>query len=36
MQLRLYKAAIELTTGKRVKETLLYSFELKDSITVEL
>ncbi|MBP5581589.1 MAG: helicase-exonuclease AddAB subunit AddA [Ruminococcus sp.] len=36
MQLRLYKAAIELTTGKKVKETLLYSFELKDSITVEL
>ena len=36
MQLRLYKAAIELTTGKQVKETLLYSFELKDSITVEL
>ena len=36
MQLRLYKAAIELTTGKKVKGTLLYSFELKDSITVEL
>ena len=36
MQLKLYKAAIELTTGKKVKEMLLYSFELKDSINVEL
>lgn len=36
MQLRLYKAAIELTTGKKVKETMLYSFELKESIVVDI
>ena len=36
MQLRLYKAAIELTTRKKVKETILYSFELRKYISVEL
>lgn len=36
MQLKLYKAAIELTTGKNVKEAFLYSFELKNYIAVEL
>ena len=36
MQLRLYKAAIELTTGKRVKEAYLYSFEKKAHIAVDI
>ena len=36
MQLRLYRAAVELTTGKRVKEAILYSFELHDHISVDL
>jgi ATP-dependent helicase/nuclease subunit A len=36
MQLKLYKAAIELTTGKKVKEAFLYSFELKKYIAVEI
>ena len=36
MQLRLYKAAIELTTGKHVKEAYLYSFEKKAHIAVEI
>lgn len=36
MQLRLYKAAIELTTRKKVKELILYSLELKEYITVDI
>ena len=36
MQLRLYKAALELTTGKRVKEAYLYSFEKKSHIAVDI
>ncbi|SHM22770.1 helicase-exonuclease AddAB subunit AddA [Ruminococcus flavefaciens] len=36
MQLKLYKAAIELTTGKKVKEAFLYSFELKKYAAVEI
>ena len=36
MQLKLYKAAIELTTGKRVKEAFLYSFELRDKIKADI
>ena len=36
MQLKLYKAAIELTTGKKVKEAYLYSFELKNYISVDI
>ena len=36
MQLRLYKAAIELTTGKKVKEAYLYSFELKKYVSVDI
>jgi len=36
MQLKLYKAAIELTTKKRVKEAYLYSFELRAQIAVEI
>ena len=35
-QLLLYKAAVELTTGKKVKETLLYSFELRKAIPVKV
>lgn len=35
-QLKFYKAAVELTTGKKVKEAILYSFELRDHIHVEL
>nr|WP_100218871.1 helicase-exonuclease AddAB subunit AddA [Ruminococcus flavefaciens] len=36
MQLKLYKAAVELTTGKKVKEALLYSFELKKYIMIDI
>jgi len=36
MQLRLYKAAIELTTKKKVKEAYLYSFEKQDHIAVDI
>ena len=35
-QLRLYKAAVELTTGRKVKEALLYSFELKKTVSVDI
>ena len=35
-QLKLYKAAVELTTGKKVKEAVLYSFELHDHIKVDI
>ena len=35
VQLLLYKAAIELTTGKKVKEALLYSFEKRAHIAVD-
>ncbi|MBR5512496.1 MAG: helicase-exonuclease AddAB subunit AddA [Ruminococcus sp.] len=33
-QLEIYKAAIELTTGKKVKELLLYSIELEKEIII--
>ncbi len=33
-QLEIYKAAIELTTGKKVKELLLYSIELEREIRI--
>ena len=36
MQLKLYKSAIELTTGKKVKEAYLYSFEKREHIAVEI
>ena len=36
MQLKLYKAAIELTTKKNVKEAYLYSFEKQDHIAVDI
>lgn len=36
MQIKLYKSAIELTTGKRVKEAYLYSIEMEKSIPIEL
>ena len=36
MQLRLYKAAVELTTGKKVTGASLYSFELEKEIPVEI
>lgn len=36
MQLKLYKAAVELTTGKKVKEALLYSIELQDYIQADI
>lgn len=36
MQLRLYKSALELTTGMNVSEAYLYSFELKRKIQIEL
>lgn len=36
IQLALYKAAIELTTGKYVSEEYLYSFELKKAIKLNL
>lgn len=36
IQLKLYKSAIELTTGMKVKECYLYSFELKKSIKLDL
>lgn len=36
MQLKLYKAAIELTSGKRVKAAYLYSFEKQEHIEVEI
>lgn len=35
-QLRLYRSALELTTGKHVKEAYLYSFEKKAHIAVEI
>ncbi|MBQ8960742.1 MAG: helicase-exonuclease AddAB subunit AddA [Ruminococcus sp.] len=36
MQLRLYKAAVELTTGKKVIGASLYSFELEKEIPVKI
>lgn len=36
IQIQLYKSAIELTFGKRVKEAYLYSFQLEKSIPVQL
>lgn len=36
MQIQLYKSAIELTTGKKVKEAYLYSIEKEKSIPIEL
>ena len=36
MQLKLYKSAVELTTGRKVKEAILYSFELQDHIRIDL
>ena len=33
-QLEIYKAALELTTGKRVKGLLLYSIELAQEIVI--
>lgn len=36
MQLDLYRAAIELITNEKVEEIYLYSFELKDTIKIEL
>jgi ATP-dependent helicase/nuclease subunit A len=33
-QLEIYKAAIELTTGKKVKELILYSIELEKEIVI--
>lgn len=36
MQLKLYKAAIELTAGKRVKAAYLYSFEKQAHIEVDV
>ncbi|MCM1506895.1 MAG: helicase-exonuclease AddAB subunit AddA [Ruminococcus flavefaciens] len=36
MQIQLYKSAIELTTGKRVKEAYLYSIEMEKSIPMKL
>ena len=36
MQLQLYKSAVELITGKKVKETLLYSFELHETVRTDL
>ena len=35
-QLKLYKSAVELTTGKKVKEAILYSFELCDYIKADI
>ena len=35
-QLKLYKAAVELTAGKKVKEAILYSFELHDYIQADI
>jgi len=36
MQIQLYKSAVELTTGKRVKEAYLYSIEMEKTIPIEL
>lgn len=36
VQLQLYKAAIELTMGKKVTETYLYSFELRKEISLDI
>ena len=36
MQLRLYKAAVELTTGMKVKGASLYSFEMEKEIPLEV
>ena len=36
MQLMLYKAAIELTCKKKVKQTYLYSFELCKAVEIEI
>ena len=36
IQIQLYKSAIELIFGKRVKEAYLYSFRLEKSIPVQL
>lgn len=35
-QMQLYRAAAELTTGKKVKEACLYSFELKQTINIPI
>ncbi len=35
-QIMIYKAAMELSTGKKVKEALLYSFELRDTVDIPL
>ena len=35
-QIQLYRAAAELTTGKKVKEACLYSFELKRTINIPI
>ena len=34
MQMNLYKSAVELTTGKRVKEIYLYSIELEKAVKI--
>ena len=36
MQIQLYKSAMELITGKSVKETYLYSIEMEKAIPIEL
>lgn len=36
MQLKIYKSAMELTTGKKVSHAYLYSFELKKEIEIKL
>jgi ATP-dependent helicase/nuclease subunit A len=35
-QLRLYRSAVEITTGKKVKELCLYSIQLEKTINIEL
>ncbi|MBR1591755.1 MAG: helicase-exonuclease AddAB subunit AddA [Ruminococcus sp.] len=35
-QLRLYKSAVEITTGKKVKELCLYSIELEKTVNIEM
>ena len=35
IQLRLYRQALEQLTGKRVKDTYIYSFRLGDFFSVE-
>jgi hypothetical protein len=34
MQLMIYKSALELTSGKKVKGLLLYSIELEEEIVI--